>query len=392
MRHFKTAFILIILVTASTFLTSYLSKPEDSIRASYVPSDLILIQGNGIVEPFYISAHEEVNLDYRTYLHWLKSTYSLDFPHVYNGALPDTKVWSRHFEVNDPFIADYFWHPAYNYYPVVGVSWNQANDYCAWKTDRLNEHIMIAEKILQHLPSQLNEDNFNSEAFLFGQYEGMRLSPGTHNWSSNECLPAFRLPTEYEWTTAHARLYEMEFSNKPVKAMFAGSHFMNVWRNSYYKKYAEMGLQFNVGESHKSYDVHGLYNLDVVRKDYKYGLENTVNEWVTDVYMEQMMEQNTLDVLKRSGQPRIPNVHVDSLEEKNYLGKMPFYVIDEDAEGQAIRVKQNHTYGWTTIISGEGRSTEPVNRVVMSKEGRASFSDEVQAYNIGFRCVMSHVQ
>ena len=54
---------------------------------------------------------------------------------------PDTLVWIRdfHFSFNDPLAISYFSHPAYDYYPVVGVSWKQATAYCDWKTQHVNE-------------------------------------------------------------------------------------------------------------------------------------------------------------------------------------------------------------------------------------------------------------
>ena len=40
-------------------------------------------------------------------------------------------------------VTQYFRHPAYQDYPVVGVSWQQAVDYCDWRTDRVNERRVI---------------------------------------------------------------------------------------------------------------------------------------------------------------------------------------------------------------------------------------------------------
>ncbi|MDR3184174.1 MAG: SUMF1/EgtB/PvdO family nonheme iron enzyme [Prevotellaceae bacterium] len=50
---------------------------------------------------------------------------------------PDTLCWIRDFiySYNDPFATRYFWHPAYNDYPVVGVTWKQASAFCRWRTD-----------------------------------------------------------------------------------------------------------------------------------------------------------------------------------------------------------------------------------------------------------------
>ncbi len=58
-------------------------------------------------------------------------------------ALPDTLVWRDELDYNEPYINNYLRHPAFNNYPVVGVSWEQANDFCKWRTDRVNEKILI---------------------------------------------------------------------------------------------------------------------------------------------------------------------------------------------------------------------------------------------------------
>ncbi|OBX23009.1 T9SS ring complex lipoprotein PorK/GldK [Gelidibacter algens] len=49
---------------------------------------------------------------------------------------PDTTAWIRDFaySYNEPMHNDYFWHDAYGEYPVVGVSWKQANAFCKWRT------------------------------------------------------------------------------------------------------------------------------------------------------------------------------------------------------------------------------------------------------------------
>lgn len=78
---------------------------------------------------------------------------------------PDEMVWIRDFtySYNEPMTRTYFTHPAYDDYPVVGVTWDQCNAFCAWRTIMWN--------------------NFRATK---------KQAP----------LDYFRLPTEYEWEYA----------------------------------------------------------------------------------------------------------------------------------------------------------------------------------------------
>ncbi|MFT6002805.1 MAG: gliding motility-associated lipoprotein GldJ, partial [Flavobacteriales bacterium] len=120
------------------------------------------------VSSFYMDETEITNQFWGDYMHWTARTYT-DFPLILEKATPDQNVWRSKLGYNEPMVEYYLNHPAYQNYPVVGVSWLQATNYCSWRSDRVNEYILIREGILLWNNDQQNEP-FNTDAYFAGKF------------------------------------------------------------------------------------------------------------------------------------------------------------------------------------------------------------------------------
>lgn len=82
-----------------------------------------------------------------------------DFLNTYIvNIYPDTTCWVNDFQnaENENYMRLYFSNPAYNNYPVVGVTWEQANAFCAWRTEYLLKGLGAAARFVQRyrLPTE----------------------------------------------------------------------------------------------------------------------------------------------------------------------------------------------------------------------------------------------
>ena len=156
---------------------------------------------------------------------------------------PDSLCWVRDFaySYNEPMHNDYFWHQAYGDYPVVGVSWNQAKAFCAWRTMYKNAYIK----------KKKGRDQINS----------------------------FRLPTEAEWE--YAARGGLEGAAYPWGGPYSkndrGCFMANFKPNR--GDYAADGALYTVEA--KSYEAND-FNL--------YNMSGNVSEWTESSYFAEAYE------------------------------------------------------------------------------------------------------
>jgi formylglycine-generating enzyme required for sulfatase activity len=78
---------------------------------------------------------EITNINWLEYLYYVKLDSSDAF---YQSQLPDSTCWEKGLQEKDtidPYIANYLRYPGFRYYPVVGVTYEQAVNYCKWRGD-----------------------------------------------------------------------------------------------------------------------------------------------------------------------------------------------------------------------------------------------------------------
>ena len=295
------------------------------------------------VEAFYMDITEVTNRAYLAYLNWLqkKGDDVLD----YQYALPDTHSWHRPMSYNEPMVRNYLRHTAYRYYPVVGVTWVQASQYCEWRSARINEL-----------------DSNSDDSVII------------------------RLPTEHEWEYASLTNYNYNELNQTNDRDFSIRQRFGFGRGKMMHNF-QRGRGDAQGLSHRPNDGAFIPSPVYEYEANDFGLFNmygNVAEWVGDAYVPVTVE----DVMEEVN-PNEALYNIDSLKkDPNFVTPdMTFSTIMDSLgieNGEDTEVETDITGAILRVYKGASWH----DRAYFLNPGTRRFLPQNAATSyIGFRCV-----
>ena len=389
------------------------------------------------VSSFYMDETEVRNIDWKEYEFWTKNTYQ-SYPQIWKDLLPDTLVWREELAYNEPYIRTYYRHPSYDDYPIVGVNWEQTQDFCLWRTNMVNEMILVTRGILNpNTSEQIDSEAFDTEAYLAGQYQGSvrknledKATGGERQvkFEDGILLPEYRLPTEAEWEYAALALQ----GNQPETGdenIMDRRHFPWNDNTARYQKHNQNqgNLQANFKKGRGDYmGMAGALNdkasgpapvRTYIPNDFGlYNMAGNVNEWTQDVYRA-LTSSDLSDPENHDLNPFRGNIYTEKVldeegrpVEKDSMGRLRYKVVEDDTLGIRENYRKadvrgyedgdneeivNYGYGDWSLISNDVRVIKGGSwgdRLYWLQPGTRRYKEQKKADNkIGFRCAMIRV-
>ena len=270
------------------------------------------------VRSFYMDEAEVTNAEYLLYVQYTKDVFPPSeekYKHIYNSVLPDTLVWRKSLGNSDILYENYLRHSAYVDYPVVGVSWLQANKYCKWRTDVVNLKKLIDKGYITNILKNDSIRNFfDTEVFLADSdrlfdgdstvyKRGIRTRGTARNSQSSfqgrkitkadgVLQRKFRLPTEAEWEyAAKANIENREYNTIRGRKKYA-------WNGKYTRETSKRFKGDQLANFRQGLGNYGGISgwssdgspITIKVKSYPpnafglYDMSGNVSEWVADVY------------------------------------------------------------------------------------------------------------
>ena len=273
------------------------------------------------VRSFFMDEAEVSNSEYFLYVQYTKDVFppsEKKYKHIYNSVLPDTLVWRKSLGNTELLTENYFRHPAYADYPVVGVSWLQATEYCKWRTNVVNLKTLIDKGHIKNIfEADTTRNFFDTDVFLTDATKmfagdttiykrGVKqrrakgqTRPGKDAFQGRKITKAdgilqtkFRLPTEAEWEfAAKANVENREYNTIRGRKKYAWNGKYSRSKSKRYK--GDQLANFKQGKGNYSglsgWSSDGS-DIPIKIKSYPpnafgiYDMSGNVAEWVSDVY------------------------------------------------------------------------------------------------------------
>ncbi len=417
----------LVLVEGGTF-TMGLTEEDVTFEWNNVPRRVT-------VSSFYMDETEVTNSNWKEYLFWLRRVYK-SYPQAYLDALPDTLVWREELAYNEPLVQTYFRHPSYDDYPVVGVDWNQANKFCEWRTDRVNEMVLVKRGIINLNTEQLDSEVFTTGTYLAGQYEAdvrknlPDLTSGGERpvrFEDGILLPEYRLPTEAEWEYAALALQgNLASSNDelitdrrffPWDGNTARYKKRNKWQGEILANFKRgrgdyMGM---AGRLNDKASTPGPVRSFMPNDFGLYNMAGNVSEWTADVYRTTTSttlrdaENQDLNPFRGNKFKELVIDENGTPAPKDSLGRLTYREVQDEEVAERENFKKgdvknyrdgddefiNYGYGESTLVSDKARVIKGgswADRLYWLSPGTRRFKDEDRSdRSLGFRCAMGRV-